>query len=47
MAYIGNLNRHTAVSRRSVIRGSDINVWAGRVAAGASFLFIAVVIFGL
>ena len=47
MAFVGNMNRHSPVSRRNVIRRIDINVWAGRIAASASFVFIAVVIFGL
>jgi hypothetical protein len=47
MAFVGNMNRHSPVPRRNVIRRIDINVWAGRIAASASFVFIAVVIFGL
>lgn len=47
MAYVDNMNRHSLVSRRSVIRRIDINVWAGRIAASASFVFIAVVVLGL
>lgn len=47
MAFVGNLNRHSSVSRRSVVQRVDVNAWIGRVAAGASFVFIAVVIFGL
>jgi hypothetical protein len=47
MAFVGNLNRHSPVSRRSVVRRGELNIWAGRIAAGASFLFIAVVVFGL
>lgn len=47
MAFVGNMNRHAPVSRGNVIRRIDINVWAGRIAASASFVFIAVVILGL
>lgn len=47
MAFVGNMNRQSPVSRRNVIRRIDINAWAGRIAAIASFVFLAVVIFGL
>lgn len=47
MAFVGNMDRHSPEYRRSVIRRIDIGVWAGRIAASASFVFIAVVIFGL
>ncbi len=47
MAYVGNMKRHSPVSRRHVMRRIDINVWAGRIAASASFVFIAAIVFGL
>jgi hypothetical protein len=47
MAYVGNMNRHSPISRRNVIRRIDINVWAGRIAASASFVFIAAIVLGL
>jgi hypothetical protein len=47
MAYVGNTTRYSSVSRRSGIQRGDINLWAGRIAASASFVFIAVMIFGL
>lgn len=47
MAVIGNLNRESHLARRSIVRRGDINLWGGRIAVGASFVFIAVMIFGL
>lgn len=47
MAVVGNLNRDSRVIRRSIVRHGDVSLWGGRIAAGASFVFIAAIIFGL
>ena len=47
MADVGYFNRRPSGSRRTSLGPLDLNLLAGRIAVGASFLFIALVVFGL
>ncbi|RKE83416.1 hypothetical protein DFO46_0168 [Rhizobium sp. AG855] len=47
MAYLGNIDRRSRISRHAVMGRRDLSLWTGRLAACVSFVFLAVVILGL